>query len=150
MADRTGIYYKPKIEQTLTGWSTSYAQGRWSSCTDLEELVIHGLTALNNLAGRIANYCPNLTVLKLPDLAGSSNSYIVGSCPKLTEIQVGSIGRAMTSLYSNSFSGSTSADLVITIYVKDSTAIPLSGSPFGATNATIVYRSSTTGEVRTE
>ena len=149
MGPNTGVYYKTKIEQTLTSWNNNNARGRWGSCDYLEELIIHGMTSHNNIVGYIAYRCPVLTKLLLPDLSGSSNSYITGICPSLTEIQVGSIGHAMTGLYGNAFSGATSADLVLTIYVGDNTTIPLSNSPFGATNATIVYRSSTTGEVRT-
>ncbi len=151
MAPKTGQYYVPKIEQTLTGYGTNfYGQaGRWGSCEDLEELIIHGLTGLNNVSGRICASCPKLKKLLLPDLAGSTNSFVVTSCTALTEIQLGSIGHAMTGLYANAFSGCTNENLVITIYVKDTETISLANSPWGATNATIVYRSSTDGSVRT-
>ena len=62
MAPKTGQYYVPKIEQTLTGYVTNnYGQtGRWGGCEDLEELIIHGLTGLNNVSGRICASCPKL------------------------------------------------------------------------------------------
>jgi hypothetical protein len=105
MAPKTGQYYIPKIEQTLIGYvRNDYGTvGRWGACQDLEELIIHGMTGLNNVSGRVCSSCPKLKKLLIPDLAGSANSFVVTSCTALTEIQLGSIGHAMTGLYANAF-----------------------------------------------
>lgn len=88
-------------------------------------------------------------------------------CPKLTnwpgsywcrggnlkEVQAGSIGYPVLAMENaRGFDLNTRDDLVITIFVDATTLseVPTevsSYSPFGATNATIVYRNSTTGEV---
>lgn len=91
-------------------------------------------------------------------------------CPKLTawggsywntggnlkEVQAGSIGYPVTNMSNNNgFSNNNNKDLVITIYVDADTLadVPTDISnyqPFGAINATIVYRNSATGEVLAE
>lgn len=75
--------------------------------------------------------------------------YFFRDCTALQSVTLGDIGVDVTAMASLVFNGCTQSGLVITIYVDDNTAIPLAYSPWGATNATIVYRSSTTGEVRT-
>ena len=68
-------------------------------------------------------------------------------CTALEEAQLGSIGQPVTAMTSLVFDQCKQSNLVITIYVADDATLPLSGSPYGATNATIIYRSATTGEV---
>ena len=87
---------------------------------------------------------------------GMTNTYVARNCPNLVECVFGGIGYAVTSLYFRTFYGTTNnPDLVITVYVDASTLadIPtaVTGNlPGSATNATIIYRNSTTGEVITE
>lgn len=80
---------------------------------------------------------------------GTNNNREFQSCTKLKEVQLGGIGHPVSAIHTNTFAGCTQSGLTITIYVADSTTIPLASSPWGAKNATIVYRSTTTGEVRT-
>ena len=79
----------------------------------------------------------------------TNNNREFQGCTMLKEVQLGGIGHPVSAIHGNTFAGCTQSGLTITIYVADSTTIPLANSPWGATNATIVYRSSTTGEVRT-
>ncbi|MBR5094440.1 MAG: hypothetical protein IK095_05045 [Oscillospiraceae bacterium] len=84
-------------------------------------------------------------------------SYAFRACTKLKTVELGSIGYPvvyMADASHNVFYGVTQSGLTITLYVNASTlaeaqAISDVGAlaPWGATNATIVYRSSTTGEV---
>ena len=150
MSSVTGAYYPKVIDHTVSpGVVGNYGSNRWSFCTELEEATIRGLSAITGGAnGDIVQSCTKLKKLSLPNLQ-SNSSYIAQYCTALEQIQLGSVDNGVSSIYSRAFRGSTNVDLVITIYVADDTTIPLSGSPWGATNATIVYRSSTTGEVRT-
>lgn len=82
-------------------------------------------------------------------------TYIAENCPNLVEAVLGGIGHPVTSLYARTFWGTTNnANLIITVYVNATALadIPtaVSGSlPGSATNATLIYRNSTTGEVIT-
>lgn len=101
---------------------------------------------------------------------GAWNSLEVLICPRLTswpgnywcrggqlkEVQAGSIGYPVTAMMnSKGFDLNSRTDLVITIYVDATTIAEVpsdvsSYAPFGATNATIIYRNSTTGDVISE
>ena len=71
-----------------------------------------------------------------------------GIRPPLEEFQLGSVGHPFES-FQYDF-GINHADFAptVTIYVADETELPLSGHPWDAPYANIVYRSSTTGEIR--
>ena len=79
------------------------------------------------------------------------------ACTKLKTVELGSLGYPVMNMADashNIFKNVTQSDLTITIYVNASTlaeaqAISHVGdcAPWGATNATIIYKSSTTGEV---
>lgn len=92
--------------------------------------------------------CPKLTSW------GIGNYWNAGG--NLHEVQAGSIGYPVIQMASDKgFNNNKNTDLVITIYVDADTLadVPTDISdyqPFGATNATIVYRNSTTGEVIAE
>lgn len=119
--------------------------------------------------------CPELVRIDLNKAASASYPAFHGSYPKLKEVlapnlkalgrhfwcsnanienmQVGSIGVPVTSADSIALRGVVS--VVLTIYVDASalSEIPdgiINNSPFGCSNATIIYRNSTTGEVITE
>lgn len=83
-------------------------------------------------------YLPKVTVLYGDTFRYQKN---------ITSVQIGSVGYPVTSVDSNAFRDCTQSGLTITLYVADDATLPLTGSPFGATNATIVYKSATTGEV---
>lgn len=146
----TGCIYPRVLNQTLTGFSNYfYSNCRWYGCTEMEEATIAGLTSVEGGSNSDTfRDCTKLKKLILPDLT-KTTSHAARNCTSLEEARLGSIGTAVTALSRYTFSGCTQSGLVITVYVDDNTAIPLADSPWGATNATIVYRSSTTGEVRT-
>lgn len=90
--------------------------------------------------------------LIFPKMTNPGGAYICLS-NTLNEVQFGSIGYAVTILGSICFKNSVCTP-TITLYVDATTLseIPTditNNAPFGAANATIVYRNSTTGEVIT-
>lgn len=142
----------------------------------VEEIVVpETVTALAANAYNI-NGIKSVTALGVTSLGGhycfggAWNSLEVLICPRLTswpgnywcrggnlrEVQAGSIGYPVTAmLNTKGFDLNKRTDLAITIYVDATTLAEVptdvsSYAPFGATNATIVYRNSTTGEVITE
>lgn len=93
-----------------------------------------------------------LTAVYLPKVSSIRHNYPFGYMESLKTVQLGSIGHPVNSTVDSwnvPFGGCTQSDLTITLYVSDDTPIPFSGSPWGAANATIIYRSAATGEVRT-
>lgn len=80
---------------------------------------------------------------------GAFGHYIFRNCTALETVQLGSVGKPVTGVSNHTFLGCSQSGLIITIYVADDATLPLSNSPFGAANATIVYRSATTGETIT-
>lgn len=114
-------------------------------------------------ANRINNYfknCTKLTSVEFPylqDLLANYTNFFFGGCTSLKKVTFGSVGYPIANLQPTTandkiFNGLTQADLVITVYVNANTLADVptevtTNSPWGATNATIVYRSSVTGEV---
>jgi hypothetical protein len=76
----------------------------------------------------------------------SYSTYTFRECTSLKSAILGSVGYPVTSLTTTSFNVDTQLGLTITIYVTPG-AQPLANSPWGATNATIVYRSAVDGSV---
>lgn len=131
---------------------------------NLKTLVCNDTNLLGgDSSKRITSYfdrCTSLNSAKFPYLQGIKNNfveYFLGNCTALTEAVFGSVGYPIsefdnTSYAQKVFTGCTQADLVITLYVNANSLadVPSAVSmhaPWGATNATIIYRSSTTGEV---
>lgn len=168
----TGSYamYKKVMDVTANG-----VPSMWG-CTELEEfhapnfngeLTADTFRGCNNLrivdipnvksvAGSFAFYGDTLletlifTKLNNSRNGGWNNAGVFRNCTGLKNVQFGSVGYSAyptaSNIY-NAFDGDTQNDLTITIYVPDDATLPISGQPWGATNATIVYRSITTGEV---
>lgn len=152
----TGCIYPKIIDQTLVGFSVyNYGSRRWAGCQELQEATIRGLTRVQGgQNNNLFSGCPKLKKVILPDI-NYANTYVFSGCKALEQVQLGSVGHPVTDLEgSYLFSGCTQSGLTITVFVNASTIaeIPstvLSNAPWGATNATVVYRSSTTGEVLT-
>lgn len=150
---KTGCYYTNPLDITISGYvnNSGYLAKRYAGCSYLTEATIRG----TNVIGRSGdgNQCfnrnPLLEKLNLPGGCGT-NSYIAEECPKLSEITLGSVGHAVTGIYSNAFrsSGTSAESKTITVYVSDSATLPLNNAPWGLTGATVIYRSATTGEIR--
>ncbi len=81
-------------------------------------------------------------------MAKSFGHYVFRGNTALEKVQLGSIGHPVNGMALYTFSKCTSP-FILTIFVDDNATIPLDGSPFDAKNATIIYRSATTGEVLT-
>ena len=116
-------------------------------------------TSASNLglwAGSLTNFirrCSKLTTLNLPRAQYLTKQFC-RECIELKSVQLGSIGYPVTSIDALAFDGCGNEEITFTIYVNAATLadIPaaVSGnSPFGAVNATIIYRNSTTSEVIT-
>lgn len=150
MSPVNGAYYTKKVQQTLTNFNTRYYGSlRWGHMPELEEIEIIGFTGLaGGQNAPLFEDNPKLTKISLPSMTASS-SILYESGTSVKEITFGSIGHAVTTLSNLTFRYMTQNDLTITLYVADDATLPLANSPWGATNATIIYRSATTGEVIT-
>lgn len=118
------------------------------SCPNLETLVIN--SAHNNVTSvNIWGYNASLKHAVInAAMNATNNNREFQNDTALETVQLGGVGRAITrSINLNFFQGCTQNGLAITIYVADDATLPLTDSPWGATNATIIYRSATTGEV---
>jgi hypothetical protein len=144
----TGVLYKKNhiITQTAEG------NGRWNSWTDAFAGAEHmeSFSAPETTSKWSGYYtfagCGNLKKVYLPKITQLGTYMPFRSAPSIEEMQIGSIGYPI-SAPAYEFGGSCAA--IVTLYVADDVSIPLSGSPWGWRNATFIYRSATTGEVRT-
>ena len=148
----TGQYYPRILDFTPTATYSGTLSNRWARCTYLEEATIKNATSIGraNWGNEPFEKCTNLKKLIITHGCSDGNTYIATGCPKLEYIQIGSIGHVNHKLYGSSFSGSgaSAANKTLTVYVTDTETIPVSGAPWGFTGATVIYRSSTTGEIR--
>ena len=122
----------------------------YANCVHLETVEMDGGLRTGADSG-IFYGCENLRSAKLKNIT-SYGHYIFRSCLSLENAELGYIGKPVIQMAVYTFYNCTQNDLKITIYVDSTTlaGIPekiTSGSPWGATNATIIYRNSTTGEV---
>lgn len=82
--------------------------------------------------------CTFLEKAILPKVTGLSGNNAFNYCTALKTVQLGSVGHPVSSLAANTFLNCTQSGLTITIYTTGGAA--LSGAPWGATNATIIYK----------
>lgn len=132
---------------------------------NMETLVCNEDDLVGGSAYRVNYYFGNCTKLKtasFPYLQGIETNYtdgFLGWATSLESVQFGSVGHPVTALQNSNptyklFQNCTQSGLTITIYVDAATLADVPAAvktkqPWGATNATVVYRSSTTGEVLT-
>lgn len=152
--ERTGQYYPAHLDITLVNAPDKVLSRRWAYCNELVTAKIAGTNKLGKGGTSGSEYpfvsCAKLERLEIPDSDGC-NSFLATSCVKLSEVILGGIGKPVSGIYSNAFSASgtmVTGEKTITIYVADATTIPLADAPWGLTGATVIYRSSTTGEIR--
>lgn len=116
---------------------------------------------MNGGGGAItASYCwaynPKLkTAIINRGLSYTWNNREFQNCTALEYVQFGGIGRTPEVAHGNILAGCHQENLTIVVYVAAETFADIldsikKTSPWGATNATIIYRSATTGEVITE
>ena len=149
-----GVWYPPNIDIEINGFSVyAMPSNLYNSADHLVSARLAGVTAIQGGANANPFSDSSIVTLELPSLQ-SNNTYMAARCEKLQTVTLGSVGVAVNSLYGRAFKDCTNPNLIITIYVDAATLadIPaaVSGSsPFGAVNATIIYKNSTTGEVIT-
>lgn len=149
-----GVWYPPNIDIEIKDFNqNTMPKNLYRYADHLVSARLAGVTVIQGGANANLFADSSIVTLELPSLQ-SDNTYIAGSCEKLQTVILGSVGVAVNSLYGRAFENCTNPNLTITIYVDAATLadIPaaVSGSsPFGAVNATIIYKNSTTGEVIT-
>ena len=138
--------------------------GLYKNAAELVSIVCNDTRMLGgsgpNRINEYFNNCPKLTSVEFPYIQGLANTYVdrvFGNCPNLTTAIFGSVGYPITafanvSVTNSPFRYDSQAGLTITIYVNaaalaDIPADVAAKQPWGADNATVVYRSSVTGEI---
>lgn len=122
--------------------------GTFNGCTSLTSINLPELTYLNNNLPNGSGYggsfrnCTALATVNFPKLSECLSGTYNGrgaftDCTGLINVTFGSVGHPVTTIGAYTFHGCTQSGLTITIYTNGGAA--LSGSPWGATNATIVY-----------
>lgn len=158
------IFYTPQGSGYKANTELSVVQvlpAMYNAATELVSLKLTNWnpttsTSLGLWAGSLTNFmrsCSKLTTVTLPK-AQYLTKYFCRECTALNAVQLGSIGYPVTSIDALAFDGCSNEEITFTIYVAASkiAAIPRAvagNSPFGAVNATIIYKNSTTGEVIT-
>lgn len=151
-----GVGYTPE----MTVESTIIVGGSWNGANALKSINLPnwnptGAAALNAIGIVTDTFASaSLETLSLPKVQYTGH-YWARDAKKLKTVQLGSVGYPATSLAVYTFYRDTQADLTISVYVDANTIADIlesvtSSAPWGATNATIIYRNSTTGEVITE
>lgn len=149
---RYGACYTPNmvIEPTDGVYNASNLGSRYQYADYLETVEIPNIV-LSSSVSNVFAFCTKLRKAKTPKITNYGH-YWFRNCKVMEEAQLGSIGYPVTSMTTLVFSGDTQNNLTITIYVDAATLSEIaknvaSNAPFGATQATIVYRNSTTGEI---
>lgn len=149
-----GVWYPPNIDIEINGFNRYEMPSNLYRYADhLVSARLAKVTVIQGGANQSIFSDSSIVTLELPSLQ-RNNTYIAEGCEKLQTVTLGSVGVAVSSIYGRAFRYCTDPNLTITIYVDAATLadIPtdVSGSsPFGAVNATIIYKNSTTGEVIT-
>lgn len=164
-APQSGYLYTPDYTQTVTvnSWQTNDIVPSNYAFAGATELVNYRLittpertVAFDNKRQSFFSGCSKLETVWLDIQSG----YLTGAsmfhgCTSLKSVIVGNIGKPFTAndIPANRFEGNGSIETV-TFYVnaetmEDVPANLINRQPFGAPNATIIYRNSTTGEVIT-
>ena len=116
----------------------------FGNCTSLKSIRLPSLKTL--VSQRTASYgtgcafynCTGLETVDFPVFVSSSgNLSCFNTCPNLQNVTLGSEGHPVQTLSQYTFSGCTQSSLTITVYTQGGAS--LANSPWGATNATIVY-----------
>lgn len=144
-----GVFYNLPLVQitmpkltTITdkGADSQMPDGVFAKCTTLTNVELPELITITDSEGGVFAGCSNLQTVSFPKLqsiVASAYGKPFYNCVSLTSVTFGSTGHPVTSLSSNTFASCTQSGLTITIYTQGGAA--LSGAPWGATNATIVY-----------
>lgn len=133
---------------SFNGSNVETKHGMFYGCTGLINVNLPKLNLIQqggNYNGMFYN-CSSLTFILLPSITKIEsvqdsifNNYsgVFYNCTGLQNVQLGSISHPVTVIRSDTFANCTQAGLTITIYTQGGTA--LSGEPWGATNADVIY-----------
>ena len=155
-----GALYTKNIKLTnvyLKDSDVSSFNNKYRNCENLETVEISGQAVGANSSSAPTNVfseCINLTSAIINNFTKYGHYWFRG-CTSLKTVALGSIGIPVLSIGSAYlFLNCKQTDLEITIYVDAETLTDIptditTNAPWGATNATIIYRNSTTGEVIT-
>ena len=132
--------------ETIACAQATAVGGMCYGCINLANVTLPALKHITDYGGGSEhgcfNGCVSLRIVNLPSIisilrtAGTSTGCF-RKCTNLTSVTLGSEGHPVTSIDSQAFSQCTQADLTITVYTSDGNSI--AGSPWGASNATIVW-----------
>lgn len=145
------------IDVYLKDSDLAIVTSKYRGCENLETVEISGQAIGADATSAPANVfaeCKNLTSAIIENFTKYGH-YWFRDCTSLQNVQLGSIGIPVLSIGSAYlFMNCKQSDLQITIYVDATTLTEIptdvtKNAPWGATNATIIYRNSTTGEVIT-
>ena len=146
-----GIFYPPNIDIELVQTARTFYL--YDSADHLVSARVVGIKYM--VGGQNADTFTNSSIvtLELPSLEGTTGG-TARNCKKLQTVILGSVGVAVREMGIKAFANCTDPNLTITIYVDAATLADIpaavsNNSPFGAVNATIIYKNSTTGEVIT-
>lgn len=140
-----GIIYMPANLSTLTLLCTTLGESA-IAYNHMTSITLPELPTVGAYAIYGNNALQSLTLPKCVTTTGTRPMSFNVANTTLTTVQLGSIGYPVTALSASTFNNANSVSLVITIYVTPGSQ-PLAGSPWSATNATIVYRSAVDGSV---
>ena len=116
---------------------TSLGDYCFKSC---ESLITANMPLATSLGTECFRLCKSLTTIDLPKVTSLGND-CVNAGSKLTQFTLGEVSSPITDT-SNFYTSSLTADIkTLNIYVEDASNPPtLTGSPWGATGATIYYK----------
>ena len=116
---------------------TSLGRNCFRDCTNLTSVEIPNATSLGQYCFRD---CGALSQISLPKVTSIGGDCFYG-CSKLTTVTLGGLGLPITNTSGFSSSSFTTAVTTLIIHVNDASKPPtLTGSPWGATSATIKYK----------
>lgn len=128
----------PSLKKITNG--DGYGKACFMGCSALSSISMPLLNTIEDVSngGGIFYGLTNLTEINFPSLVQvTSKGKTFGGCTGLTSVTFGSVGHPVTKLTNQIFANCTQSGLTITLYTKNGAS--LANSPWGATNATIVY-----------
>ena len=124
----------------------------WGNCAEMVTFDAPNLNWSDPFATKENAFsgCSKLKSIRIGKFKSCGHYTFSDIGPQLKHVVLGGVGESgVVKLVSDAFYLETQNDLTIELYVADETAVPLANQPWGAINASVVYRSTTTGEVRT-
>ena len=134
--DNQCFYYCTNLTEINLPLVISLGNYCFYGCSNLASINIPNATSLGSSC---FYYCSNLPSIKLPSVT-SIGGNCFNNCPKLGSVVFGDVGKAITDTSGFGAICFPSSLPYLTIYVSDQSNPPtLTGSPWGATSATIIF-----------